>query len=190
MKDLRQLLEELLQGRVRLMGLGNVDYGDDGFGVRLAEELLASGVPEVIVAGTTPDRYIGGAADEGFDRLIFLDAVDFGAAPGSVVFLDAREISTRYPQVSTHKISLGVLARWIEASGKTRVLLIGVQPESMKVGQELTPTMYATLGILRDLLFEVMTGASFAAANRGRYPSEDPRDDSKAPSRETETTVC
>jgi hypothetical protein len=39
MPDLREQLQQLLEGRVCLMGLGNVDYGDDGFGVRLAEEL-------------------------------------------------------------------------------------------------------------------------------------------------------
>ena len=37
------------------MGLGNIDCGDDGFGVRLAEELLEAGVPDVEVAGTAPE---------------------------------------------------------------------------------------------------------------------------------------
>ena len=43
MPDLREQLQQLFQGRVCLMGLGNVAYGDDGFGVRLAEELKAEG---------------------------------------------------------------------------------------------------------------------------------------------------
>ena len=42
MPDLREQLQQLLQGRVCLMGLGNVDFGDDGFGVRLAEALARS----------------------------------------------------------------------------------------------------------------------------------------------------
>ena len=44
MADLGQQLRERLKGRVCVMGLGNVDLGDDGFGVRLAEALLRSGV--------------------------------------------------------------------------------------------------------------------------------------------------
>ena len=151
MPDLREQLQQLLQGRVCLMGLGNVDYGDDGFGVRLAEELksevrrpkaernpksegrseeLSSSCSDfglwtsfglrssefglrrqVIVAGTTPERFIGRVADEGFDHLIFLDAVEFGGAPGSVVLLNSDEMAARFPQVSTHKISLGLLAK-------------------------------------------------------------------------------
>ena len=34
--DLRGQLEQTLQGRVCLMGVGNTEYGDDAFGVRLA----------------------------------------------------------------------------------------------------------------------------------------------------------
>jgi len=154
MEDLRQQLEELLQGRVCLMGLGNVACGDDGFGVRLAEELLEAGVPDVVVARTTPEHYIGRIADQGFDRLVFLDAVEFGAPPGSVVLLNAHEICARYAQISTHKISLGVLAKWVRASSRTKVWLLGVQPQSIKPGETITPTVSATRDLLRALLLE------------------------------------
>ena len=43
MPDLREQLQHCFQGRVCLMGFGNVLYGDDGFGVRLAEELKSEG---------------------------------------------------------------------------------------------------------------------------------------------------
>jgi hydrogenase maturation protease len=132
------------------MGLGNVDYGDDGFGVCLAEKLIAAGVPDVIIAGTMPDRWMGEAA--GFDRIIFLDAVEFGGAPGAVVFLDSAQMAARFPQISTHKISLGVLAQWAEANGTARVWLLGAQPESVKSQQQLTPTLQNTLELLCDLL--------------------------------------
>jgi hydrogenase maturation protease len=155
MKDLRQQLAELLQGRVCLMGLGNVDCGDDGFGVRLAEELLQAGVPDVVAARTTPEDYVGRIADQGFDCLVFLDAVEFGASPGSVALLNAREVCARYPQISTHKISLGVLAKWVLAKGKTEVWLLGVQPQSIRHGETLTPAVSATSDLLRMLLLEV-----------------------------------
>ena len=126
MNDLREHLLGCLTGRICLMGLGNTDYADDGFGVRLSEELLGAGMANVILAGTTPDRSIGLVAEQGFDHIVFLDAVEFGGTPGSVVLLNAREISARYPQISTHKISLGVLAKWVEANGRTKVWLLGV----------------------------------------------------------------
>jgi hydrogenase maturation protease len=155
MPNLREQLEQRLQGRVSLMGLGNADYGDDSFGVRLAEELLESVLPQgwrVVVAGNTPERFIGSVADQGCDHLVFLDAVEFGGAPGSAVFLDAQEMTARFPQISTHKISLGLLAKWAEANGTTKAWLLGVQPESLRPGQPLTPTMRRTLEALREML--------------------------------------
>jgi hydrogenase maturation protease len=172
MRDLRQQLEELRQGRVCLMGLGNVDCGDDGFGVRLAEALLKAGVPDVVVAGTTPENYVGRTADQGFDRLVFLDAVEFGASPGSVALLNAHEISARYPQVSTHKISLGVLAKWVRATSRTKVWLLGVQPQSVRPGETLSPTVSATLGLLRDLLISVKSGTDHVGAAALGRPAE------------------
>lgn len=155
--DLREELEHTLQGRVCLMGVGNPEYGDDAFGVRLAEELLKVGVPDVIVAGSSPESWVGFAADKEFDHLVFLDAVELAAAPGSVVFLDSQEITARYPQISTHKISLGVLANVVESSGFTRAWLLGVQPASLKEGQDLTPTVRRTLGVLLELLLNRRT---------------------------------
>lgn len=149
--DLGEQLRACFQGHVCLMGLGNVDYGDDAFGVRLAEELIAGGVPEVIVAGTTPDRWLGRLTDP-FDHVIFLDAVEFGSTPGSVVFLDSGEISVAFPQISTHKISLAVLAGWAEAHGKTKAWLLGVQPESLKPEPLLRPRVQTTLAALSGLL--------------------------------------
>jgi len=150
MNDLRDQLKQCLTGRLCFMGLGNIDYGDDAFGVRLAEALIDCEVPNVIIAGTTPDRWIGRAA--GFDHVVFLDAVEFGRDPGSVVFLDSAQMTARFPQVSTHKISLGALAQWLEANGHTKAWLLGVQPESLKPVQQLTPPLQKSLELLVDLL--------------------------------------
>jgi hydrogenase 3 maturation protease len=151
-RDLHAQLESCFAGQVCLMGIGNVDYGDDGFGVRLAEELLAKGMPGVVVADTSPERYLGQVSDREFDHLLFLDAVEFGGPPGSVVFMDAEQLIPRFPQISTHKISLGVLAKWAEANGKTKAWLLGVEPESTKPAQQLTPAIQTTLEALAELL--------------------------------------
>lgn len=151
MTDLGEQLRHCLAGRVCLLALGNVDYGDDGLGVGLGKRLLAIGMQDVTLAGTTPERYLGGLMRERFEHVLFLDAVEFGAAPGSVVLLDASAISSRFPQISTHKISLAVLSQWAEANG-AKAWLLGVQPESLKPGQRLTETVETTLEALSSLL--------------------------------------
>jgi len=154
MESLGQRLQRTLQGRICIMGVGNVDYGDDGFGVYLAEELIAAAVPDVLIAGTSPERYLESIAAQGFDHLLIIDATNFGSEPGTVVFLNAAEIETAFPQISTHKISLGVMARIVEGSG-ARVWLLGVQPDSLEPGQDLSPTMQASLEIIHGLLHDV-----------------------------------
>ena len=75
-------------GRLLVAGVGNVLRGDDGFGPAVTELLghLPAGV-EVIETG------IGGIAllqelMTGCDGLVLIDAVDRGAAPGTVFLLE------------------------------------------------------------------------------------------------------
>jgi hydrogenase 3 maturation protease len=154
MPDLREQLQQCLNGRTCLIGLGNEDYGDDAAGLRLAEELIGCGMPDVVIAGTRPESSISRACGEGFEHIVFLDAVEFGGAAGSVVFLDSSDMAARFPQISTHKISLSVLAMWAEASGTTKAWLLGLQPESLKPGRELSEPVRTTLGILKELILE------------------------------------
>jgi hydrogenase maturation protease len=156
MPNLCEQFERCFQGRVCLMGLGNREHGDDGFGVRLAEALMVhtlnNSQHEVIVADTQPERFVSRIAEAGFDHLIFVDAVDFGGAPGSAVFLDSEEMATRFPQVSTHQVSLGLLAKWAESNGTTKAWLLGVQPESLQPSSELSPRLQATFELVKSLL--------------------------------------
>jgi hydrogenase maturation protease len=178
MPDLREQLRVCLQGRVCLVGVGNAERGDDGFGVRLAEGLKSERrtlardeatrdsvlrIPHsafaVVLARTTPERHLTHLIDGGFDHVLLLDAVDCGAAPGSVVLLDADAIRARFPQISTHRLSLGLLAQGIEAGARTKVRLLGVQPGSVQPGLTLSPAVEATIDLLRDLLLDLLKDA-------------------------------
>lgn len=167
---LRQRLQACLTARVCLVGIGNPDRGDDGFGARLAEAVRTLGYPDVIVAERTPERYMTQLSRGDFQTVLFLDAVEMGAAPGGVVLLEGREIVARYPQVSTHKLSLGALARLIETEGSTRVFLLGVQPQSLGNASGLSEPVRTTLEILRDLLAEVLPAGTKPLAVCGERP--------------------
>ena len=170
MPDLRDDLRRRLTARVCLVGIGNPDRGDDGFGARLAEAVRTLGYPDVIVAERTPERYMTQLSRGDFQTVLFLDAVEMGAAPGGVVLLEGREIVARYPQVSTHKLSLGALARLIETEGSTRVFLLGVQPQSVDNTSGLSEPVQTTLEVLRDLLAEVLPVGTEPLAVCGERP--------------------
>jgi hydrogenase maturation protease len=160
MPDLGEQLRECFLGRVCLMGLGNPEFGDDGLGGilsnaiagRFKEQGYATHRHEAINAQTTPERFISSVSARGFNHLIFADAVEFGGAPGSVIFLGSEEMASRFPQISTHRISPGLLARWVEAGGKTRAWLLGVQPGSLKPAKGLTRGVQTTVDMLEDLI--------------------------------------
>jgi hydrogenase maturation protease len=163
MHDLGEQLQECFHGRVCLMGLGNVGYGDDGFGAILSETILrrlkrrgdVTGRHDVINAQTVPERFITPVSVKGFNHLIFIDAVEFGGVPGSVIFMGSEEMAGRFPQISTHKISTALLARWIEAGGTAKAWLLGVQPGSLKPSKGLTKDVQVTLDILEEILCEL-----------------------------------
>lgn len=167
--DLGEQLRRCFEGRVCLLGMGNTDYGDDGFGA-----ILSQGIDErlkgrgdvtdrhhVISAQTNPERFLSELSENGFDHVIFLDAVEFGGVPGSVIFLGTGEMAGRFPQVSTHKISPALMARWIEAAGATRAWLLGVQPGLLRNEEGLTKDVRATLEMLEDLICGLWAGEDF-----------------------------
>jgi len=163
MADPAGQLRECFRGRVCLMGMGNTDYGDDGFGAILSEIIAerlksyreAAGRHEVINARTMPELFINSVVEKGFNHLIFIDAVEFGGAPGSVIFLNSEEMTGRFPQISTHKISPGLMAKWIEACGTTKAWLLGVQPDSLKPAKGLTKDVQTTLEILEEMICDL-----------------------------------
>ncbi|HTX51944.1 MAG TPA: hydrogenase maturation protease [Candidatus Baltobacteraceae bacterium] len=153
MTDLRTALATQLSGHTCLVGIGNTERGDDAFGVRLAEVLRDRGYPDVCVAGMSPERWVE-QMRHGFSTVLLLDAVRMGQAAGTAVLLDAAQLAIRYPQVSTHTLSLGTLARLVEAEGP-RVLLLGVEPDTLN-GSALSASVRTTLHALADVLMDVL----------------------------------
>jgi hydrogenase maturation protease len=133
MPDLRHQLIAFRHQPTLWVGVGSDSYGDDAAGLDLAQRLAESGIPHVVSAGTNPERWVATAQLGSFSHVVFLDAVELGAQPGSVVFLTADEIAARFPQVSTHKISLGLLARYVESQSAARAWLLGIQPQSLRL---------------------------------------------------------
>ncbi len=145
-------IEECFTGSTLFVGVGNIDRSDDGFGVHLCRSLIMSGLHEVIETGTTPENWMEKMSDTKYQNVVFLDAVLAGQESGSAVFLDAATIKARYPQISTHKISLGTLARVIEERSGSRVWLIGVQPMTAVAGGTLSVPVQASLNNLLKLI--------------------------------------
>jgi hydrogenase 3 maturation protease len=153
MAGLAHLLSRWRGRRVALVGIGNLDLGDDGAGVRLAEALavrLAPPLVEVIQAGTAPEHVLPRLRAGAFEHVVFLDAVDFGGAPGEAALAGSAAMATQHPQLSTHRLSLGLLARVLEDGGRTRAWLLGIQPAELRPGGALSHAVQATVDALAE----------------------------------------
>ncbi len=164
--DLMEELRRALEGRTCLVGVGNDDLADDGLGPSLARVLLAEGA-DAVDAGTTPEDRLEEIIRGGFRNVVFLDAVEIDGPPGSFVLFDAGVVRSRFPQVSTHKISLGTLARVIEARSGARVWLLGVQPLWLRPGLGLSQPVVETLAMLTRLITDLLRGDG---ATAGKLP--------------------
>ena len=164
MPDLRDDLRDACTGRVCLRrASATPTAATTAFGVRLAEAVRDAGYPDVIVAERTA-RALGRRSRAGrvADRRVPGCRRD-GGAPGTVVLLDARDITARFPQVSTHKLSLGTIARLIEAEGADARLSPRRAAGRRRPGAGLSDPVRTTLEILR-------TSAGRSPAGRNRTP--------------------
>ena len=146
--------------RIIVLGLGNILYGDEGFGVRVAERLYTRyAFPdnvEIVDAGTQGHPLL--AFVERSTHLLLLDAVDFGLPPGTVVQRDSSGIPA---YLSAHKMSLHqnsfseVLAlAELKNCLPQEIRLLGVQPLDMTYGHTLSPLILSRLDALVELALE------------------------------------
>lgn len=121
------------QREVLALGIGNVLWADEGFGVRAVEALNAAYAfpPEVLLldGGT-----LGlGLLDyvESSRRVLVFDAIDFGLAPGSLqVLRDAEVPRWGARRVSPHQNGFNDILALAQLHGRTpeALVAIGVQP--------------------------------------------------------------
>lgn len=120
--------------RVLVLGIGNILWADEGFGVRAVEEFHRrfECPPNVTVMdGGTQGLYLVQYVHEA-DRLIVFDAVDYGAAPGTLMLVRDEEVPkfTGVKKMSLHQTGFQEVlsAADLLGAGPKSLLLIGCQP--------------------------------------------------------------
>jgi hydrogenase maturation protease len=159
---------------ILVLGIGNVLWADEGFGVRCVEALQDGWdfVPHVrLVDGGTQGLYLLPLVQQA-RRLLILDAVDYGLAPGTLKqvenedvprFLGARKMSLH--QTGFQEVLL--LAQMTD-SYPDEVLLLGCQPEELEdYGGSLRPPVRRALQQALPLALERL--ARWGASPRPRH---------------------
>lgn len=140
-----EILKELLIAgldKTLLISLGNSLRRDDGVGPYLAGQLANIPGVQIENAGDRPERAIDFVCAYQPQQVLFIDAADFGAKPGSVRVIKAEELSNRC--LSSHRLPLPALIDWIESEHPVSCRCLGIQAGSMQIGEGLTPEVAET----------------------------------------------
>jgi hydrogenase maturation protease len=125
--------------KVLVVGLGNWLMGDDGVGIHAVRALAADPPPgaTVIEAGTSVLDALPHV--ESADRVLAIDAVAAGGAPGTVYAFDGREARTEPHPASLHSLDLPTaLACFGQGPGPSEFRVLGVEPAQVGYGTGLS----------------------------------------------------
>ncbi len=143
--SLKQHLKDKLSGaaKVVILGIGSELCGDDSAGMVLVRELEKSvrpdkGGPEVLfLAGSTaPENFTGDIKKFRPTHLVMVDCADMGIKPGEAIILDPDEAGGI--SFSTHRMPLSIMIRYLRIFIDCEMILIGIQPRSLKFGSGLS----------------------------------------------------
>ncbi len=134
--------------RTLVLGLGNILLSDEGVGVHVVEALSARyWLPkevEVVDGGTSGMDLMETVA--ACDCLIVADAMRADAPPGTVSRLADDEVRAFFQtRLSPHQLGLCDLlaALTLTDEAPSRVILVGIVPEDLSLGTELSETAAA-----------------------------------------------
>ena len=168
--------------RLFVLGVGNRQRGDDAAGslcVRLfkkgvawrkrrAEALplesvrplrtLSNGASlelQVLDAGEAPESATGLIREFRPTHVLIVDAAVGGHQPGTIFIFDKEQI--RQEEISTHRLPLFHLVRYLEKSLGCRVILVGIEPKGVAWGKPISAAVRAAAAHLAAWLGEILT---------------------------------
>ncbi len=138
--------------QVLILGIGNLLWADEGFGVRAVEELHRhyEFPPNVkLLDGGTQGLYLLDHVTSA-DSLVVFDAIDYGLPPGTLKLVEDSEVPSFLgaKKMSLHQTGFQEVLATAELLGKAPVhlYLIGVQPAELEdYGGSLRPQVKAQI---------------------------------------------
>jgi hydrogenase maturation protease len=144
---------DTLDCEVLVLGIGNLLWADEGFGVRCVEQLAAEwelppGI--TVMDGGTQGLYLLPYV-QAARRLIVFDAIDYGLEPGTMKRVEGDEVPRFMgaKKMSLHQTGFQEVISAADLTGQLpeSLLLIGVQPEELEdYGGSLRQAVKARLG--------------------------------------------
>lgn len=150
--------------RAVVLGVGNILLSDEGIGVHavnlLAETCLLPDSVTVIDGGTSGMDCLDQLADS--DLLLIADCMRSGQPPGTITCLEGDRLRAFFKtRISPHQVGVcDVLATMtLHGIAPTRIVLVGIEPESFALGLAPTATLAARLPDMAATLARLLSDA-------------------------------
>lgn len=144
---------------IKIIGIGNTLYSDEGVGVHIIPYLdnALLKVPNLeIVEGTTDGIKLLEPVEDA-DYLIIVDAINAGKKPGTIITIKDEEIPKYYGiKMSIHQVGFQEVlsAAMFRERLPEKMIMYGIQPESLELGLELSETVTKQLPKLVDIILQ------------------------------------
>ena len=147
-------LKAKLAGRVAIVGVGEPSHGDDGAGPLAARMLSEAGVDGVIDSGASPELDTWKIRQLAPDTVLFVDAVDFGGAPGDAALVAPGDL--RAAGFDTHRAPIRLTMQYLESEIGARCYLLAIQPEDARYGARMSEAVRRSVESIARMVAEVL----------------------------------
>ena len=153
-----------MSGRYAVLGLGNRLESDEALGGLVVERLQDD--PSLLAPLPAPDDVElvdGGTVGlglipylTGLDGLVVVDAINAGVPPGTLIDLEGSTLMRHEQVMSVHDLGAGELlgALHVMEAWPRRVRVVGLEPQAIELGLELTEPVAAGVPGLLDRIVE------------------------------------
>ena len=155
--------QKMKNTQLLILGIGNILWADEGFGVRCVEAMNAAyqfGDDVTVMDGGTQGLYLLPYLEDAH-RLIVFDAVDYGKQPGEIVIAKDNEVPRfmGVKKMSLHQTGFQEVIACASLGEKLpgSMVLIGVQPEQLEdFGGSLRDSVKAQIPHVIDIALEII----------------------------------
>ncbi len=157
--------------KVLVAGIGNIFLSDDAFGVEVVRRLATKPIPDGVTVSDFGIRGIHLAYEllEGYDRLILIDALSRGGAPGTIYILEPDQVGASGAIPDAHGMEPMAVFAYLASIGGAPVptVILGCEPETLDEDIGLSPTVEGAVdgavAIALDLIHDAVVASPVAA---------------------------
>ena len=166
-------MDQIKNNPIVLLGVGNILLTDEGFGVHVVNQLREDYVfnpPITILDGGTMGMELL-TYMRGMTKLLLVDAINGGDRPGTVYEFPHEEMNTYFTEaISVHEVGMQDILRIraLQEDPLEDAVVIGVEPESLELGLDLSETTQVAVKEVKERILAVLASWNVTAT-----PSED-----------------